>query len=1078
MIKTFDNRINVVGDDLKNSIGINSKLSVASSIFSIYGFESLKKELSKIEELRFIFTDPTFVKTDQNRKDARFFEISSLNRQKSINGSDFEINLKNELKGRTIAKECRKWCEQKVRFKSNKGNGAIAPMLIVDNDIDKSTYLNLNEFSSAGFGYKKDNTLLGAITKMEDSTTTQNFLTNFDNVWNDKEILKDITDEVISYIDNLYKENSPEFIYYLVLYHIFNEFLEDLSEDELANEKTGFKDSVIWSKLYDFQKDAVLGLINKLEKFNGCILADSVGLGKTFSALGVIKYYQERNKSILVLCPKKLGDNWKTFLNNYDDNPLLKDRFNYDVLYHTDILREKGFSNGIDLSRVNWSNYDLIVIDESHNFRNNDARKKKITRYQKLLNIIKTGVRTKLLMLSATPVNNRFTDLKNQIALAYEGQTNLVDTKLNISTSIDAVLRKAQKTFNDWSDLSVEQRTTQNLLKELNKNYDFFKLLDSITMARSRRHIEKYYNMSSIGKFPTRLKPRAIHTNLTELNDIMSIEDIYKRLSSFNMSVYSPFSYIFSSRLEFYSDLYDTDVGNNSTLKQSSREESLKKLMRVNFLKRLESSVDSFRITLNNFSSNIIDILDKIDDFETNGLGLVDEFDSSSLEDSEEDWLDEEFSIGKKVQINLADMDTKSWRVDLENDLEIAQNILKDMNKILPSEDTKLNKLKEEIQNKLTNPINENNNKIIIFTAFAHTANYLYTQLKEFNLSLGLQSAKITGSGTNQTTLNIDKQFNNILSHFSPLSKSLNLKDPTKQIDVLIATDCISEGQNLQDCDTLINYDIHWNPVRIIQRFGRVDRIGSKNNYIQLINFWPNLSLDEYINLKNRVETRMFMVDTTATGEDNVLTNESTDMDFRKQQLQKLQSEVVDIEDMDNSISITDLGLNDFRMDLLNYIEQKGDIANVSNGIHTVCQKDTSKNLDDGVIFVLKNINQNVNIDNTNQLHPFYLVHINKDAEVISNHLSVKNILDTIRYLCKGKDEPIASVYEPFNEETKDGKNMGEYSSLLNEAISSIIDTKDETDIESLFSSGGTSILENEIKGLDDFELIAFIVIR
>jgi len=1078
MIKTFDNRINVVGDDLKNSIGINSKLSVASSIFSIYGFESLKKELSKIEELRFIFTDPTFVKTDQNRKDARFFEISSLNRQKSINGSDFEINLKNELKGRTIAKECRKWCEQKVRFKSNKGNGAIAPMLIVDNDIDKSTYLNLNEFSSAGFGYKKDNTLLGAITKMEDSTTTQNFLTNFDNVWNDKEILKDITDEVISYIDNLYKENSPEFIYYLVLYHIFNEFLEDLSEDELANEKTGFKDSVIWSKLYDFQKDAVLGLINKLEKFNGCILADSVGLGKTFSALGVIKYYQERNKSILVLCPKKLGDNWKTFLNNYDDNPLLKDRFNYDVLYHTDILREKGFSNGIDLSRVNWSNYDLIVIDESHNFRNNDARKKKITRYQKLLNIIKTGVKTKLLMLSATPVNNRFTDLKNQIALAYEGQTNLVDTKLNISTSIDAVLRKAQKTFNDWSDLSVEQRTTQNLLKELNKNYDFFKLLDSITMARSRRHIEKYYNMSSIGKFPTRLKPRAIHTNLTELNDIMSIEDIYKRLSSFNMSVYSPFSYIFSSRLEFYSDLYDTDVGNNSTLKQSSREESLKKLMRVNFLKRLESSVDSFRITLNNFSSNIIDILDKIDDFETNGLGLVDEFDSSSLEDSEEDWLDEEFSIGKKVQINLADMDTKSWRVDLENDLEIAQNILKDMNKILPSEDTKLNKLKEEIQNKLTNPINENNNKIIIFTAFAHTANYLYTQLKEFNLSLGLQSAKITGSGTNQTTLNIDKQFNNILSHFSPLSKSLNLKDPTKQIDVLIATDCISEGQNLQDCDTLINYDIHWNPVRIIQRFGRVDRIGSKNNYIQLINFWPNLSLDEYINLKNRVETRMFMVDTTATGEDNVLTNESTDMDFRKQQLQKLQSEVVDIEDMDNSISITDLGLNDFRMDLLNYIEQKGDIANVSNGIHTVCQKDTSKNLDDGVIFVLKNINQNVNIDNTNQLHPFYLVHINKDAEVISNHLSVKNILDTIRYLCKGKDEPIASVYEPFNEETKDGKNMGEYSSLLNEAISSIIDTKDETDIESLFSSGGTSILENEIKGLDDFELIAFIVIR
>ncbi len=1078
MIKTFDNKINIVGDDLKNSINQNSKISVASSIFSIYGFESLKKELSKIKELRFIFTDPTFIKTDQSKKDSRLFEISSLNREKSISGSNFEINLKNELKGRTIAKECRKWCEEKVKFKTNKGKGAIAPMLILENENDKSIYLNLNEFSSAGFGYKKDNTLLGAITKMEDNLTTQSFLSNFDIVWNDKEILKDITDEVITYIDNLYKENAPEFIYYLVLYHIFNEFLEDLNEDDLANEKTGFKNSVIWNKLYDFQKDAVLGLINKLEKFNGCILADSVGLGKTFSALGVIKYYQERNKSILVLCPKKLGDNWKTFLNNYDDNPLLKDRFNYDVLYHTDILRDRGFSNGIDLSRVNWANYDLIVIDESHNFRNNDARKKKTTRYQKLLNIIKTGVKTKLLMLSATPVNNRFTDLKNQIALAYEGQTNIVDDKLNISTSIDAVLRKAQKTFNDWANLPTERRTTQVLLNELNKNYDFFKLLDSITMARSRRHIEKYYNIASIGKFPTRLKPKPIYSPLTDLDEIMSIEDIYKKLSQFNMSIYSPFTYIFNSRLPFYSEMYDTDVGNNSTLKQSNREESLKKLMRVNFLKRLESSVDSFRITLDNFSKNIYSTLSKIKSFEINGSGAINEFENIDIEDSEDDWLDEEFSIGKKVQINLADMDIKSWRQDLEHDLEVAQFILKDMKKISAQYDSKLNRVKEEIKLKITNPINAGNKKIIIFTAFADTANYLYTELKDFNLSLGLQSAKITGSGTNQTTLNIDKQFNNILCHFSPLSKNLNLKNPTQQIDILIATDCISEGQNLQDCDTLINYDIHWNPVRIIQRFGRVDRIGSKNDYIQLINFWPNMSLDEYINLKNRVETRMYMVDTTATGEDNVLTNESSDMDFRKQQLQKLQNEVVDIEDMDNSISITDLGLNDFRMDLLNYIDKKGDIANVSNGIHTVCKKDISKNIDNGIIFILKNINQNVNIDNINQLHPFYLVHIDKDGEIVSNHLNVKNILDTIRFLCKGKDEPIKEVYELFNEETKDGKDMSEYSSLLSEAISSIINTKDETDIESLFSSGGTSILENEIKGLDDFELIAFLVIK
>jgi len=484
-----------------------------------------------------------------------------------------------------------------------------------------------------------------------------------ENVWNDSELLKDITPEVIAYIDNLYKENAPEFIYYLILYHIFDEFLDDISEDELANEKTGFKNSIIWNTLYEFQKDAVLALINKLERHNGCILADSVGLGKTFTALGVIKYYQERNKSILVLCPKKLGDNWKTFLNNYEDNPLLKDRFNYDVLYHTDILRDKGESNGMELSRVNWANYDLIVIDESHNFRNNSARKDKTTRYQKLLNIISSGVQTKLLMLSATPVNNRFTDLKNQLALAYEGQTNQKDEKLNIGGSIEQVLRGAQKVFNDWGKLEDGKRTTKNLLSELNKNFDFFKLLDSVTVARSRKHIEKYYDMSTIGKFPTRLTPIPLRCEITNLADVIKIEQIYKQLSSFNMSVYSPFGYILPSKIEFYNNLYDNQVKNNSTLKQSNRENNLKTLMRVNFLKRLESSVDSFRITLDNFASNIQNILDKIEKFENGDSTTIDDINSVDIENIEdEQWLDEEFSIGKNVKINLEDMNTLGWK--------------------------------------------------------------------------------------------------------------------------------------------------------------------------------------------------------------------------------------------------------------------------------------------------------------------------------------------------------------------------------------------------------------------------------
>jgi len=1090
LIKTFDNKINKVGDDLKSSISKNSKLSIASSIFSIYGFESLKKELKNIDSLHFIFTDPTFIENDKNNKDTKYFEINSsntdnsINRQKAINGSSFEINLKNELKGKNIAKECKKWLEQKVTFKTNKGNNSIQAMLILDNNEQKSVYLGIDEFSSAGFGYKSDNSALRIINKMEDSNITKEFLNNFENVWNDKDILKDVTNEVINYIDNLYKENSPEFIYYLILYHIFDEFLEDLNEDELANEKTGFKNSIIWNSLYDFQKDAVLGLINKLERYNGCILADSVGLGKTFTALGVIKYYQERNKSVLVLCPKKLGDNWKTFLNNYEDNPLLKDRFNYQVLYHTDILREKGFSNGVDLSRINWSNYDLIVIDESHNFRNNDARKDKTTRYQKLLNTIKSGVKTKLLMLSATPVNNRFKDLKNQLALAYEGQTNIKDEKLNISNSIDSILRKAQLSFNNWSKLPNEQRSTKKLLDELNQNFDFFKLLDSVTIARSRKHIEKYYDMNAIGKFPTRLAPKTVRSDITKLDNIMQIEEIYKRLSTFNMGVYTPFNYILESKIDFYSNLYDDKINNKATLKQKNRENNLKILMRVNFLKRLESSIDSFRITLDNFATNIQNICEKIEAFENGDrTSLIEDENTIELEDMEnETWLDEEFSIGKKVKINLEDMNTLGWKADLQEDLDIALNILYDMEKIKAKDDEKLNLLKELIQNKKQNPINENNHKIIIFTAFAHTANYLYENLKDFNLALGLQSAKITGSSTNKSTLKINNEFNNILCYFSPLAKNKKLKPNEKQLDILIATDCISEGQNLQDCDMLINYDIHWNPVRIIQRFGRVDRIGSKNKYIQLINFWPQISLDEYINLKTRVETRMFMVDTTATGEDNVLTNKSSDMQFRKAQLQKMQNEVVDLEDMDSSISITDLGLNDFRMDLLEFINTKGDIKNVSCGVHTVCKKDNSKNINEGVIFVLKNINnsfnKNLNIDNTNQLHPFYLVYISQDAEVLSNHLNVKNTLDTIRTLCKGEQTPLSDVYTLFNNQTNDGKDMSEYSNLLNESISSIIQTKEQSDIESLFSGNSSSFLQNSVKGLDDFELISFVVIK
>ena len=1083
MLKNFNNKTEKAGDELKKDIKAGSRVNVAAAIFSIYGYEALKSELKNIKDLRFIFTDPTFVEMDKANREQRLFEIHANNRKKAISGSDFEINLKNELKGRAIAKECKKWIEEKVTIKTNTSKRYIQPQFIVDNDSEKILFNGIDEFSSAGFGYENDNAILRNIIKTDDYEMTKQFIKNFDEVWNDESALKDVTEEVTEYIANLYKENSPEFIYYLTLYNIFDEFLEDITEDELPNERTGFRESLIWNKMYSFQKDAVLGIINKLERFNGCILADSVGLGKTFTALGVIKYYQERNKSILVLCPKKLGDNWLTFLANYEDNHLYKDRFNYDVLYHTDLSRAKGFSsNNIDLSRVNWGNYDLVVIDESHNFRNNDPHKDHQTRYQRLLNdVMRAGVKTKVLMLSATPVNNRFMDLRNQIALAYEGHTNEVDEKIDGQRSIDAILTNAQKTFNDWSKLPIEERTSEVLLGRLSANFDFFKLLDSVTIARSRRHIEKYYDMNEVGRFPNRLKPITHRPNITNLAGFMEMKDLYERLVRLNMSVYSPFEYLLPEKRELYSELYDKEISEN--LGQIHREKGIQKLMRVNLLKRLESSVDSFRITLGKFVTTVDGTVRAIEEFEKNGG--VGETEATQINDDDvgadsDDWEEEEFSIGSKVKINLADMNTLGWKEDLRADLAVAREIMKEMERVTPEHDQKLQDLKQFIKNKVDNQINEGNKKVLVFTAFADTANYLYKNLVEYTkYELGLETAKLTGTGKNECTLNIDTQFNNLLIHFSPIAKERSAKYAgEKEIDVLVATDCISEGQNLQDCDTLINYDIHWNPVRIIQRFGRIDRIGSKNTDIQLINFWPQLSLDDYINLKNRVESKMFMVDATATGEDNVLTNKSSDLMFRKQQLEKLQDEVVDIEEMGSGISITDLGLNDFRMDLVNYIKDKGTLEGVPSGMHAVCKKNQTLGIEEGVVFVLKNINKGVNIDNTNQLHPFYLVYIKDNGEVLSNHLNVKNTLDIVRSISRGISEPIAEVFSVFNQETDDGKKMDKYSELLGASIESILNVKDASDVDSLFSGGGTTALRNTVKGLEDFELVTFLVIK
>ena len=1078
-MELINNTTKTLRDDLAVEIKEGSRLSVAAACFSIYAFQELKKELQGIEELRFIFTSPTFT-TEKAKKEKREFYIPRLSRERSLYGTEFEVKLRNELTQKAIAKECAEWIQKKVTFKSNITNENMMGFI----NLDEKNYMPINGFTTVDLGCERGNNAYNMVQKTEAPFSTA-YIDLFDNLWNDTSKLQEVTDEVIENITAAYNENSPDFIYFVTLYNIFNEFLEDVSEDHLPNEATGFKESKIWSMLYNFQKDAVLAIISKLEKFNGCILADSVGLGKTFTALAVIKYYENRNKSVLVLCPKKLTNNWNTYKDNYVNNPIASDRLRYDVLYHTDLNRTHGKSNGLDLDRLNWSNYDLVVIDESHNFRNggklSGEDNEKENRYLKLLNkVIRKGVKTKVLMLSATPVNNRFNDLKNQLALAYEGNTDLIDDKLNTTKSIDEIFKNAQRAFNTWSKWDPADRTTENLLRML--DFDFFEVLDSVTIARSRKHIQKYYDTSDIGTFPTRLKPISLRPPLTSLKKAINYNEIYEQLTQLTLSIYTPTHFILPSKMEKYAEMYE-DNKVNVGFTQANREQGIRRLTAINLMKRMESSVHSFNLTLKRIYSLIDSTIQSIDTYDKTSSVKLELTDISNIDefDSEDQNVDELFTFGKKVKIEIGDMDYKSWRDSLVKDRDTLGLLTLMVGDITPAYDSKLQELFRVIKNKLENPINQDNKKIIIFTAFADTAEYLFDNVSKYvKENFGLNTAMVSGSVEGRTTVpKLKSDLNTVLTCFSPISKDKHLLMPNDktEIDFLIATDCISEGQNLQDCDYLINYDIHWNPVRIIQRFGRIDRIGSKNAFIQLVNFWPDVTLDEYIDLKAKVETRMKIVDMTATGDDNLLSDEEkTDLEYRKAQLKRLQEEVVDIEDMSTGISIMDLGLNEFRMDLLEYIKNHPDIDKAPFGLHSVAA--ASEETPAGVIYVLKNRSNSVNIDNQNRLHPFYMVYISNDGEVICDHLSPKQMLDKMRFLCKGKTEPIPELYRQFNKETRDGRNMSALSKLLGDAISSIIEVKEESDIDSFLGGGQMSFLTNEIKGLDDFELICFLVVR
>ena len=1077
-MKTIDNINERLKDDLEQEIKKDSKLSIAAAYFSIYAYRTLKQKLENISELRFIFTSPTF-STEKAPKEKREFYIPQLSRERGVYGTEFEIKLRNELTQKAIAQECVQWIKNKVVFKSNNSDEQMSGFINVMHT-DSVTYLPIHGFTTVDLGEGKGNSRFNRIMKI-DSPESKCYLQDFNQYWADEEHFQDVTAQVIDSITAAYKENPAQYVYFIALYNIFREFLNDISEDVLPNEGIKFKDSQIWNKLYDFQKDAALAIINKIETYGGCILADSVGLGKTFTALAVMKYYNDRNMHILVLCPKKLADNWNKYNALNRSNPFNQDRLRYDVLFHTDLLLNSGKSNdGRERADILWEHYDLIVIDESHNFRNGGQINKngKENRYSRLLNgVIRQGVKKRVLMLSATPVNNRFVDLKNQLALAYEGTPANINEKLKTEHSIETIFSRAQSKFNEWSKLPAEERSTEKLLKML--DFDFFEVLDSVTIARSRKHIQKYYNMAEVGKFPIRNKPLSIRSTLTDLKgEGLSFNRIYELLGYLTLAVYIPSKYIQPSRMDRYTD-------SNKNLTRAGREEGLRRLMSINLLKRLESSVESFRLTVGRIQKFIEDNIEKINQFEQSRekQRVVDK--SDTLEDLDIDDQDIDFSASSsETEIDLADMDYKTWREKLEADVEILKRISTLLEPITPQHDSKLQNLIEQVKRKIENPINGNNKKLIIFTAFADTAQYLYdnlaTRIKD---KYGLHTALVTGTGNARTTLPeypASSDVNHILTLFSPISKERDLlfrEDAKNNIDVLIATDCISEGQNLQDCDYLINYDIHWNPVRIIQRFGRIDRIGSKNERIQMVNFWPDLTLDDYIQLKSRVETRMRIAVMAAAGDDDLINaEENGDLEYRKKQLERLQSEVVDLEDVNEGVSIMDLGLNEFRLDLLEYMKQNPDAELAPHGLHAVLEH--TDDCPPGVVYVLRNVSSSINADKKNALHPFYMVYVNMDGEVVYDYLAPKAILDKMRLLCKGKTVPNEALCKVFNAETQDGKNMQVYSELLSDAIKSIINVKEESDIDSLFTPGGTTALTGNIKGLDDFELICFFVIK
>jgi hypothetical protein len=1055
-MKIIDNQNLRLIDEVKRKVTAVSKVYLSCNFFTAFALYELIDTLMNTNNVKILL--------DISQSDADEFKLIQ-------NDSENKLNLL--LDRRYKINQVISLLKEKIEIR--KGGLGNQNILIIEND-NISTCFTLTPLNL-------DAVCLGVISSQfpifinafEDANNQ--YLGLFNNAWENSR--QNLNDEVQLLLEKGNQNYSGEAIYKYCIRKIFQySTISERADEKL--QQVGFKDSKIWSLLYNFQKDAVIGAIEKIETYGGCIIADSVGLGKTFEALGVMKYYALRNKDILVLAPKKLRENWTVYTLNDKRNILAQDRLNYDVLNHTDLSRVNGKSGDIDLETINWGNYDLVVIDESHNFRNNPNRKDKVTRYSRLMNdVIKSNIRTKVLMLSATPVNNKMNDLKNQISFITEGD-DAAFYEYGIE-SVSQVMRDSQRRFTQWYNNSdPDDLKVSDLMNKLDGGY--FRILDMLTIARSRKHIEKYYDTKDIGKFPTRLLPITVSPPIDVKNQFKDIGEIYDEISTLTLASYTPLGYVRAEKRSEYEKKYDIETHTGSIFKQVDREQSLIFLMRVNLLKRLESSIHSFKLTTQRLIALVESNLKQIELHEN---GVID-FDLSITEVDIDDTDLEDMLVGGKTKVLIQDIDVIRWRQDLKQDRKILTELLSNIKLIDVNRDAKLLKLKQVINDKLENPINLNNKKVIIFTAFSDTAMYMYKELSDWlKEDKGVYSALVTGSGNNKTNMPKCKtDLNAILTNFSPRSKQRDQIYPNEvnQIDILFCTDCISEGQNLQDCDFLVNYDIHWNPVRIIQRFGRIDRIGSINDSVQLVNFFPSMELDSFIDLVARVQGKMVMLDVSATGEDNIISKNSRemqDLDYRKQQLKQLQNQVIDLEDVKGNISITDLTFNDFKIDLEkssdDELAELGKIPPASYGV----VKSNLSEVKKGVIFCLKDISNDYQSKlKNNILYPYFLVYVSLDGSEMVKASQTKLALDYFRKLCMGSDKVLPELVEEFNKETKDNKKMEAYTVLLKASIREVVGVQEEIGLDSLATAGGTTMVSEAINQEDNIELVSYLIIR